>query len=302
MGPIKVILNPIAGRGYGAKAEPELRRLLETEGLDFDLVRTARPWHAAELAEQATNDGFEIVVAMGGDGTTNEVVNGLMAASENGVSGTLGIIPVGSGSDFANTAGVPPDLQGACHRLANGQTRTVDVGRVKLPGQTPRYFDNTLGIGFDGIVTVEALKVKWLRGLALYLPVVLKTVFLSHGAPLVTIEYDGQKLVLPALMICVTNGRREGGGFFVTPQAQPDDGLFDLCIAREVSRMVTLGLIPHFLKGTHVGREPITMARARRVTISSPDDLIAHIDGEILCTTGHRIECEILPGRLQVRC
>lgn len=302
MGPIKVILNPVAGRGYGAKVEPELRRLLQAEGLDFDLVRTARPWHAAELAEQATGDGFDIVVAAGGDGTTNEVVNGLMAASENGATATLGIVPIGSGSDFANTVGVPPDLQGACHRLANGQTRTVDVGRVTLPGQAPRYFDNTVNVGFGGAVTLEARKVKWLRGIALYLPVVLKVVFLYYKAPLATIEYDGQKLVLPALMICVANGPREGGGFYVAPQAQPDDGLFDLCIVREVGRLAMLGLVPHFMKGTHVGREPITMARARRVTISSPDDLVAHMDGEILCTDGHRIEFEILPRRLRVWC
>jgi len=98
---IKIILNPTAGRGYGAKIEPELRRLLKAEGLNFDLVRTQRPWHAAELAEQAANDGFETIVAAGGDGTSNKVVNGLMAAAQDGTTAVMGIIPVGSGSDFA---------------------------------------------------------------------------------------------------------------------------------------------------------------------------------------------------------
>ncbi|HIP97268.1 MAG TPA: diacylglycerol kinase family lipid kinase [Anaerolineae bacterium] len=302
MGPIKVILNPIAGRGRGAKIEPEIRRFLKAEGLDFDLVRTARPWHAAELAERAAGDGFEIIVAAGGDGTTHEVVNGLMAASGGGEAGTLGIIPVGSGSDFAYAVGMPLDPQKACHRLAHGQARVVDVGRVTLPGRDSRYFDNTVGVGFDGVVTVESRKVKRLRGIALYLPVVLKTIFLYYKAPLITIEYDGQELVLPALMICVANGPREGGSFLIAPQARPDDGLFDLCIAREVSRLAILSLVPHFLKGTHVGRAPVTMARARRVTISSPNDLIAHVDGEVLCTDGHRLECEILPRRLRVWC
>jgi len=302
MEPIKVILNPAAGRGYGTRVEPELRRLLGAEGLEFDLARTSRPWHAAELAEQAVGDGFEIIVAAGGDGTFNEVVNGLMAASDGEEAGTMGVIPIGSGSDFANTVGVPPDLRGACHRLANGQARVIDVGRVTLPGQAPRYFDNTVNVGFGGAVTLEALKVKRLRGIALYLPVVLKVVFLYYKAPSVTIEYDGQELALPAVMISVANGPREGGGFYVAPQAQPDDGLFDLCIVRGVSRLAMLGLVPHFMKGTHVGREPITMAHARRVTISSPDDLIAHMDGEMLCTHAHRIEFEILPRRLRVRC
>jgi YegS/Rv2252/BmrU family lipid kinase len=301
MAPIKVILNPVAGRGYGARIEPELRQLLAAEGLDFDLVQTEGSWHAAELAAQAVNDGFAIVVAAGGDGTTHEVVNGLMTASPEGVAGTLGVIPVGSGSDFAHNVGVPPDLPGACHRLAHGQTRTVDVGRVAVPGQPPRYFDNTVNVGFGGIVTLEALKVKRLRGMALYLPVVLKTIFLAQN-PRVTVEYDGQELVLPAVMVCVANGPREGGGFFCAPNAQPDDGLLDLCIVREISRVAMLGLVPHFMKGTHVDREPVTMGRAQQVTISSPDDLVAHVDGEMLCTNAHRIEFELLPGRLRVRC
>jgi len=299
--PIKIILNPVAGRGYGARVESKLRRQLEKEGLDFDLVRTSRPWHAAELAERAANDGFELVVAAGGDGTTNEVVNGLMAATEDGLASTLGIIPVGSGSDFASNVGIPPELQAACHRLAHGRARVVDVCRVTVAGAPPRYFDNTVNVGFGGTVTVEARKIKRLRGMALYLPAVLKTVFLAQN-PRVTIAYDDQELVLPAVMICVGNGPREGGGFFCTPNAQPDDGLLDLCIVREISRVAMLGLIPHFTRGTHVNLEPVTMARAQRVTISSPDDLVAHMDGEVLCTNAHRITCEILPGQLQVQC
>lgn len=300
MQPTKIILNPVAGRGRGARVESDLRRHLESEGLGFDLVRTAGRGHAVELAERAVHDGFELIVAAGGDGTTHEVVNGLMAASGGREAGTLGVIPIGSGSDFAHTAGVPTDLQAACHRLLDGQVRVVDVGLITMPGQAPRYFDNTLGIGFDGVVTVEAAKVRWLRGMALYLPVVLKTVFLSLKIPQVTIKYDDEELALPALMICVANGPREGGGFFVAPQAQPDDGLFDLCITREVSRPAMLGLIPHFIQGTHVDKEPVTMARAKRVSISSRDDLVAHVDGEVLCTDGHQITCEILPRRLRV--
>jgi YegS/Rv2252/BmrU family lipid kinase len=300
--PTKVILNPVAGKGRGAGIESELRQLLQDEGLDFDLVRTAGHWHAAELAERAVGDGFEIVIAAGGDGTTHEVVNGLMAAADGGQAGTLGVLPIGSGSDFAHTVGVPSDLPAACRRLARGRTRLIDVGRLVLPGQEPRYFDNTLGIGFDAVVTVEALKVKRLRGMALYLPVVLKTIFLTLQIPLVTIQYDEQEMVLPALMIVVANGPREGGGFFVAPQAKPDDGLFDLCIAHEVSRMAMLGLVPHFMKGTHVDREPVTMARARRVMLASEDDMVAHVDGEVLSTDAHRIECEILPSSLRVCC
>jgi diacylglycerol kinase family enzyme len=102
------------------------------------------------------------------------------------------------------------------------------------------------------------------------------------------------------MLVSVTNGPREGGGFLIAPNAKPDDGLFDVCIADEVSQLTMLRLLPHFLKGTHVDLDPITMVQAERVSVSSPDGLIAHVDGEVLCTDAPRIECEILPGALTV--
>lgn len=299
---IKIILNPVAGRGYSAKSESEICQFLKDESLEFDLVRTERVWHAAELAEQAVQAGYEIIVAAGGDGTTNEVVNGLMAAAENGKNATMGLIPTGSGSDFMSNVGIPSDLRAACHRIANGQTRLVDIGRLTMPGMKPRYFDNQLGIGFDGIVTVEAKKFKRLRGMALYLPVVLKSVFLASNAPVVTITCDDQPLIQPVMQISIVNGPREGGAFFMAPDAKLDDGLFDVCVVGKAGRFAMLSLIPHFMKGTHITRNGITMIRAKKVSITSDDNLIAHFDGELLCTEGHRIDCEVIPQRLRVLC
>ncbi len=300
MGPIKVILNPAAGRGYGARAEPKVRQCLEAEGLSFDLVRTKGPWHAAELAEQAARDGFETVIAAGGDGTANEIINGLMAASRNGPIPKMGVIPAGSGSDFASGIGLPADLEEACHRIALNLRRTIDIGRVTVEGQEPRYFGNVVGIGFDGAALIETLKIKRLRGLPLYLLAVLKTVFVSFKAPLATVAYDGEEMVLPAMLVCVANGPREGGGFLIAPDAVPDDGLFDVCIAHEVDRLTTLRLIPHFIKGTHVDRDPVTMVQAKKVRIASSEGLIAHVDGEVLCTDAAWIECDMLAGALDV--
>lgn len=298
---IKIILNPVAGRGYGARSEKTIRRYLEAEGAKFDLILTERPRHAVEIAREAACAGYTLVVAAGGDGTTNEVVNGLLAASREGAISTLGLLPVGSGSDFANNVGVPADLRSACQKLVRGQTRLVDICRVTVDGEHQHYFDNTVNVGFGGIVTLEALKVKWVRGLALYLPVVLKTIFLTR-APRVMLEYDGQKVDLPAAMICVGNGAREGGGFYCTPTAQPDDGVFDVCVVREIGKIQMLSLVPHFMKGSHVNHEPVTMIRTSRLVVSSPDNLIAHMDGEMLCTEAHRLEFDLLPRRLQVRC
>lgn len=307
MGCIKIILNPIAGRGYGARAENEIRRFLETEEADFDLVLTEGLWHAAELAEQAVRDGFDLVVAAGGDGTVHEVVNGMMATANDdtggnaGVVGTLATLPVGSGSDFSHNVGVPPDLPGACQRLIHGQVRVIDIGRVAVDDQPARYFDNTINIGFGGTVTLEARKVKWVRGMALYLPVVLKTIFLARS-PRMTVKYNNEEITMPMLMVTVGNGAREGGGFFCTPDAQPDDGLLDLCIAQAVGKLTQLSLVPRFMDGSHKDHPAVTMTRTKHAVITSPDNLIAHADGEMLCTEAHRLEFEVLPHRLRVMC
>lgn len=299
----KIVLNPIAGKGFGARAKDDLCRLLSAEQLDYELVETARRWHAAELAQAAADDGFGVVVAAGGDGTTNEVVNGLMAASNgNTPVPALGVLPLGSGSDFASAVGMQARLAAACQQLANGRPRPVDVVRARLPDESPewRYYANALGIGFDAFVTLETLKVKHLRGIPLYLLVVLKTLILHHHAPTITITCDDQELVQASLMVVIANGWREGGGFFVAPDAKPDDGLLDLCITRQISRSAMLALIPHFMRGSHVNRKPVTMMRSTRVVVSSPEKMAAHMDGEMYATETHRIECEILPHRLQV--
>jgi diacylglycerol kinase (ATP) len=303
MGRIKIILNPVAGRGYGARSEPEIRRFLEATGVDYDLVLTEGFWHAAELAEQAVKDGVDLIVAAGGDGTVHEVVNGMMATvnDDSKVAGTLGTLPVGSGSDFAHNVGVPADLRDACHRLIHGQTRIIDVGRVTVDEQPAKYFDNTINVGFGGTVTAEARKVKWVRGMALYLPVVLKTIFLARS-PRMTVKYNDEEITMPTLMVAVGNGAREGGGFFCTPDAQPDDGLLDLCIAEAVGKLTQLSLVPRFMDGSHRNHPAVTMTRTARATVTSPDNLIAHADGEMLCTEAHRLEFEILPQRLRVMC
>lgn len=300
MGPVKLILNPAAGRGYGARAEPRLRQWLEAEGIDFEITRTKGPWHAAELAKCAAEDGFETIVGAGGDGTANEVINGLMIASHNGATRRMGVIPTGSGRDFASGIGLPLDLREACRRIACEQVKTIDLGRVTIPGKGSRYFGNVVGIGFDGAVLKETLTMRRLRGLPLYLLAVLKTILLNFDAPRTTIRYNGQETTLPTALVSVANGPREGGGFVIAPDAEPDDGFLDLCIAREVSRLTMLRLLPHFLKGTHTDLDPITMARAKTVTVSSPDGLVAHVDGEVLCEDAPGIQCEILPGVLEV--
>lgn len=299
----KIILNPVSGRGHGEQVYPLLDSLLQSHGLDFEITRTQAPGHAIQLAEQAVADGWDVVVAVGGDGTANEVINGLARARLNGIGqAALGIISVGRGNDFAFGVGVPHDLELACQALAADQRRWLDVGLVQ-GGDYPqgRFFGNGVGIGFDAVVGFEALKLKHLRGFLSYIVAALKTIFLYFHAPTVRIEFNEQNLTQPALMVSIMNGRRMGGGFMMAPNGQPDDGLFDLCIAGQVSRAGIFALIPRFMQGTQAGHPAIHTARTTQVTISAIEgSLPAHADGETLCTAGQRLVLEVHPSLIEV--
>ncbi len=300
-----LIINPTSGRGAGERLTPQAEALLRGHGLRFDRVFTARPWHAAELAQQVAATGqYDTIVAMGGDGTANEVLNGLMLARQAGAANVpaLGVLCVGRGNDFAFGMGLPHELESGVQALAIGRRKTVDVGRV-TGGLYPqgRYFGNGIGIGFDAVVGFVAAKMKRLSGFPSYIVAALKTIFLYYHAPLVKVEYDGRALTTPALLVSVMNGRRMGGGFMMAPEGQPEDGLFDLCIAREVSRPRIFALIPRFMAGTQATHPAITAVRAAHVTVTAlKGSLPAHADGETLCTEGEQLTIELLPQQIQV--
>jgi diacylglycerol kinase (ATP) len=298
-----IIVNPAAGRGNGEKFYPLIEKRLTDLGLHFEMIRTHSPGHGIELAEIASKSGSEVVVAVGGDGTSNEVLNGLVRARQAGDGGAaLGLIPVGRGNDFAFGAGAAAGFEEACQALTSGWRKWIDIGCVR-GGDYPegRFFGNGVGIGFDAVVGFESLKLKRLHGFPSYIVAALKTIFLYYHAPLVRVEFDGQELELPALMVSVMNGRRMGGGFYMAPEGQPDDGLFDTCIVRQVSRPGIFKLIPRFMRGSQAGHPAVQMARADRVTVTAlQGSLPAHADGETLCFAGQRLELSVMPRMLEV--
>lgn len=293
-----VIANPISGRGAGERLIPRVVQLLREHGVNFDLARTERPWHAAELARQAVRSGYRLVVALGGDGTSNEVLNGLMEAREAGEGeAAMGVLCVGTGNDFAYGVGIPQSLEEGCAVIARRRIRRVDVGLAR----GFRYFGNGIGIGFDAAVNVAASRLRRLRGFLVYLLAVLRTLLFYYHAPRTRIELDDRTIELPALMISVMNGRRMGGGFLMTPDARPDDGLFDLCIGGKMSRLAMLSFVPRFIKGTQVGDPRVTMARSRRVRVSIEEPgLAVHADGETLALAVREMDLEIVPQALPV--
>ena len=299
----KIIVNPTSGRGSGEESIPKIESWLHEAKLDFDLVRTERPWHAAELARQAVADGFDIVVSAGGDGTANEVINGLMQAKVSGIgTAVMSVLTVGRGNDFAFSMGIPTELEAGCQTLINNHRRTIDVGKV-TGGLFPegRYFGNGVGIGFDAVVGFEALKLKRLHGFASYIVAALKTIFLYFKAPEVQIKFNDEELTLSALMVSVMNGIRLGGGFMMAPQGSPEDGVFDLCIAKQVSRPQIFALIGRFMQGTQASHSAILTAQTQKIIVKAVDGVLpAHADGETLCVDGTELAVELLPKQIEL--
>jgi diacylglycerol kinase (ATP) len=299
----KIIINPISGRGAGGRVVNTIEQMLRELGLDFDIVLTERPWHAAELAQQAAASGFDIVVAVGGDGNANEVLNGLMLAKRaDSKNVAMGVLSVGRGNDFAFGVGVPHDLADGCRVLAQNRRRAIDVG-LATGGLYPagRYFGNGVGIGFDAVVGFEAVKLKWLSGFPSYIVAALKTIFLYYRAPLVKIEYDGQAITQPSLMVSIMNGRRLGGGFMMATQDRTADGLFDLTFARQVSRARILALLVKFMQGTQATDPAVQTAQAQRVVVTALEGVLpAHIDGETLCVEGKQLTLELVPRQIEI--
>ena len=301
----KVIVNPAAGRGASMEAVPRVKSLAQQMNLRLDFVFTERPWHAADLAKQAVMEEYDAVIAMGGDGTANEVINGLMQAKQEGLHPcTMGVLCVGRGNDFAYGVNIPQDIEGGCRILNEGKKRVIDVGRVTVSGaETNRYFGNGVGIGFDAVVGFEAAQMKRLHGFPSYLVAALKTLFLHFNAPLVDIRLDEATITQPSLMISIMNGTRMGGGFYMAPHARPDDGLLDLCIAGKAGRLYLLGLMARFLKGNQEGNRIIRMTRSTTVTVEAKEEVLpAHADGETLCFEGKKIQIEVLKNQLEILC
>ncbi len=305
----QIILNPAAGRGRGAQAKDAIVRALTAAGAGFDLVETGGPGEAAALARAAPARGYDVVVAVGGDGTAHEAVNGMVQAAEadgrwatGAAIGTLGVIPVGTGNDYGWRLGIPEnDPEAACRILLADQRRLLDLGRVTDEQGRTEIFHNHLGGAIEAAIAIESLKLRHLRGLWLYLTAVLRVIPRYTRAPQMTVHYNGTTETRPLLLASAANGGRSGGGFKIAPDARLDDGELDLVLADSPNIAVTLWLLPHVLAGTHVRQTRyVNLHRTPRVVLEAPAGIPVHLDGETFRTDARRIEVEILPRRLQV--
>jgi len=299
-----LIVNPTAGKGAAQKALPSIEAHLKKFGVNYDLKITEYPGHAIQIAQEAGSNGYHTVVAVGGDGTANEVINGLMeAANGSQVTANLAVLPVGRGNDFSYGMGIVQDLEAACKLLVDGKTRQIDVGFLK-GGDYPegRYFGNGIGIGFDTVVGFEAAKLpSFIGGIPGYIIAALKTIFLYFKQPTILLDIDGEVLEQPCLLVSVMNGRRMGGSFMFAPDSASDDGMLNLCIAGKLTRLQALGLFPKVMAGTQGEHPAIKMSTGKEIKITAVSGTLpVHADGETICVTGQELEIQVFHKQLNL--
>jgi len=288
-----VVLNPVAGRGAAARALDPIAREFHRQGWAVHVERTEGPGHATELAARAAGAGVTRVVAVGGDGTVHEVANGLL---RHGSDVTLGVVPIGSGNDFAKLVGVYRHSPvRAVRRLVTARTATFDAGRVG-----DEYFVNSMGFGFGPAVVRVRNAMPGLSGFASYFVPVIRA-FAGFRPPRLEIRAAGFSETGYMMMVEVCNGTTAGGSYRFAPDAQPADGRLDVCLVRRVSLPRFLLAVPRVMRGTHAGMREIALFQTREVTIRSLDGpLLLHLDGELREPAASQCTVRVAPARLKV--
>jgi len=285
-----LIVNLIAGQGRCKALFPKIKAELDRRAITYELHYTNEPQEATDVAKWGIEAGFRHIVAMGGDGTINEVANGLL-----GKDAILAVIPAGTGNDFVRMLGIPADPFQALDVLTHGRESTMDLGQVA----DDRCFVNGMGIGIDAKVARDVLQMKRLRGAAAYITAAVKQVFRFEAFP-VTIESADWQLDKTCVSIGVANGKYAGGGFKLAPEASVIDGLIDISAIEDYSKIERIVRLPRVRSGKHLGWQNVHYRQLLEATIRSPRKLVAHIDGEPYRLPGDQFTVRVLPDSLTV--
>ncbi len=291
---VKVILNPCGGNLPGQTKVARVEQALQQVGLSYHLEVTSQRGHGIELARQAALDGWPIIAAVGGDGTVNEVVNGLMQAAGKREAGILGIIPLGTGNDLAEMLCLPGNITAVCQRLVAGKTRLIDVGQVN-----GHYFVNNSAVGLEPMVTLAHERLRRVKGKPRYILAALQTI-LAAKSWLMRLSWGSSGYDGPITLVSVGNSRRTGGSFYMTPYATLDDGLLDFIYAGRLSRWELLGLLPQTFKGTHIRHPQVVYLKTTTLAITSSPPTPIQADGEIITEHATEITYQIIPSKLRV--
>jgi diacylglycerol kinase (ATP) len=292
-----VILNPAANRGHITPYRNAVKRYISKHQAEY--IETRQAGDATTLAYDAAKQHRSIVV-VGGDGTLNEAASGIL---NSGIQVPLGIVPAGSGNDFASSAlGLSNDPDTAIHVALTGVCRKVDAASID-----GHYFINAFSVGLDGNITATAASLRrypFMGGKVLYYTATLRHLIFGYGGcPWMRITIDGTTLDGPEMqryvLVAVTNGPTYGAGFRINPKADPEDGQFAICVARFTPWLRALSLLPKVQKGLHEGEHEIRMLHGTHIVIETSAITNGQIDGEVIRLA--RYEIQILPAALTVR-
>jgi diacylglycerol kinase (ATP) len=294
--PVSLFVNPTAGRGRAGLRLERIQRLFETSGVAPEIVRSSAMGDLEDQVSRRIQDGARKIIVIGGDGSVHEAVNAIQRA---GKICSLGVIPSGTGNDFAKACGITLDWEQATQSLlqritTNAAVRKIDVGQVN-----DRYFANSLGIGFDAKVTRIAQSYRWRIGDLVYLLAILRCLYDGVATPNMDISDEHIKLSGPLTLATVCNGPWVGGMFHIAPMADNADGKMDLLIAKPVSRMRILTLLPLLMRGKHMHETEIIHHAVRKLTVISAAPIESHLDGEVQALQ-ERFDIEVLPAALNL--
>jgi YegS/Rv2252/BmrU family lipid kinase len=297
-----IILNPTAGKGKAASQIPVIENFLKKQGETFEIIPTKGTGDAIEISRNLSLAQDDCTVAAGGDGTCNEVVNGLLARGD-AVQPLLGILPIGRGNDFSSTPQIPTDCVKAMEVLIQRKIHSLDAGFVKGGFFTDgRYFVNGVGIGFDTKVGFDAANMKHVHSGFAYALGAIINIVRYDPSPVIQMKYDDNEITLPAAIVSIMNGRRMGGSFFMGPNALLDDGVLDICsIRRPRSRIRLMSIVARYTKGTQIFCKEAVTGRAVNIHLKALEGgMAAHCDGETICYDGKELTISCKPGALRL--
>jgi diacylglycerol kinase (ATP) len=295
------LVNPAAANGSTGRRWPELARRAAALGLQGETWVSERPGHLAELAAEAAAAGATAIVVVGGDGTVHEVVDGLARAGASDRV-ELGLIPFGTGRDFARSLRIPRRLDDALEVVRGGRVRTVDIGRATYAsdnGEAVAHFANFAGAGISGAIADRANRTTKAFGGRLSFIWATLAVFTRWQPTEMTVEIDGERRQVLLLEALAMNGDYTAGGMWVAPEASLEDGTFDVVLIGDFSKAEFTTTFPKIYRGTHVSHAKVEIVRARELRVDAPSPLPIVLDGEQPGTTPVRFE--VVPGALRVR-
>jgi diacylglycerol kinase (ATP) len=290
----KFIINENASTGKVKKAIPELIELIKSKFENPEYSITNSLAQVPDIIKQSSDS--EVIVAVGGDGTMNGVLNNITEQNK-----ILGIVPFGTGNDFPMMINIPKAMNQSLEILKKGNVKNIDVGLLKTE-KFEKYFLNAVGIGFDAKVGFHTNQIKFMKGgLSKYVISLLYSLKTYETPEMQILLDDNIKFQKKCFLVTVGNGRRTGGGFLLTPSAEVDDGIFDICIVDDVSILTVLKVFPKVLKGGHTGIPQVKMKRATKINVNSTSALYLHYDGETPEMVKN-INIDIFPKKQRIIC